>query len=345
MREPPDLLNATLIDAVESKYGIPIRTLTFHPLGADSASAAYRAEANDGAIYFLKVRALYGFSPPSLLVPHYLHEQGIAHLLLPLPTTTQAPWFLLSDFALSLYPFVEGRLKADGGLSASQWRELGATVKQIHVSHLPSDLIAIVPHENFMPSRRQVIGRLQTAIESHPSSDPVQDELAKFWKVRQEEIRALIKRADELACELREGSSPLALCHADLHTWNILLDSSGHLWLVDWDEITLSLKERDLMFVIGGIGRGLVSPKESVYFLQGYGKTDIDPKALTYYRYAWAVQDMGAYGEQVFFSPDLSQASRRDALAGFKSLFEPGNIVDIAFGSDSTRIENELAAC
>ncbi len=335
MREPPKLPDATLIGTVETEYGIPISALTFLPLGADSASAAYRAHAIDGAIYFLKVRALHGFSPPSLLVPLYLHEQGVPHLLTPLPTIAQAPWVLLNDFALSLFPFVEGRMGADAGLSERNWTELGATVKQIHASQLPSDLIPIVPRENFTPSRREVLAQLQTAIESHASSDPVQDELAEFWKSRREEVRALVERADALACQLREVSSSLVLCHADLHTWNIILDSREHLWLVDWDETILALKERDLMFVMGGIGRGLVSPKETACFLQGYGEADIDPKALTYYRYAWAVQDMGAYGEQIFFSPGLGEASRRDALEGFRSMFEPGNIVDIAFGSDS----------
>ncbi len=158
-----------------------------------------------------------------------------------------------------------------------------------------------------------------------------------FGTSRQGEIRALVERADELANQLREKPSSLVLCHADLHTWNILLDAGERLWLVDWDETILALKERDLMFVIGGIGRGLVSPRETACFLRGYGEAEIDPQALTYYRYAWAVQDMGAYGEQVFFSPGLGEASRRDGLEGFKSLFAPGNIVDIALGSGRIR--------
>jgi spectinomycin phosphotransferase len=105
--------------------------------------------------------------------------------------------------------------------------------------------------------------------------------------------------------------------------------------LVDWDEVILAPKERDLMFVIGGIGRGLVRATETARFLEGYGDAAIDAKALVYYRYAWAAQDMGAYAEQALFTPEASAESRREALAGFKSLFEPGNIVSIAFESDT----------
>jgi spectinomycin phosphotransferase len=43
------------------------------------------------------------------------------------------------------------------------------------------------------------------------------------------------------------------LCHADLHTWNVLVDGDGRLWLVDWDEAILAPRERDLMFLVGGI--------------------------------------------------------------------------------------------
>ena len=336
MREPPRLSEAALRATVADAYGISIRALTFLPLGADADSAAYRVQANDGEVYFLKARALPGFRPASLLVPQYLHGQGIPHLLAPLSTRDGAAWVLLDGFALSLYPFVEGRMVADAGLSERQWTELGATLQQIHASRLPPDLLPSVPRENFVPSRREVLEPLQAAIESHASTDPVQIELAGFWLERGEAIRALVMRSDALARQLRPAASELVLCHADLHTWNILLDPHAQLWLVDWDETILALKERDLMFVIGGIGPGLVSPRETACFLQGYGAADIDPLALTYYRYAWAVQDMAAYGEQVFFAPGLSEASRRDALAGFLSLFTPGNIVDIAFGSEDS---------
>jgi hypothetical protein len=44
---------------------------------------------------------------------------------------------------------------------------------------------------------------------------------------------------------------------------------------------------------------------------------------------------MGAYGERVFFLPHHGEESRRDAVRGFVDLFEFGNIVDIALGSDS----------
>lgn len=113
----------------------------------------------------------------------------------------------------------------------------------------------------------------------------------------------------------------------------MLLDSDGLVWFVDWDEVTLAPRERDLMFVGGGISRRLVGPREEARFFEGYGSTPLDPLALAYYRYAWAVGDIGAFGEEVFFRPDLGQASRHEAARLFLNLFQPGEIVALALAS------------
>jgi hypothetical protein len=86
------------------------------------------------------------------------------------------------------------------------------------------------------------------------------------------------------------------------------------------------------MFVVGGIGHGLVGPADTERFLQGYGSTSVDPDLLAYYRAAWAVQDVAAYGEQALLTREAGEATRRAAVAGCKDLFGPGNIVDLALG-------------
>ncbi len=333
MREPPKLEAATLRAALHAHYGLSITALTFLPIGNDSASFVYRADATDGTSYFLKVRSGLGFSASSLLVPRFLHEQGVPHILSPIPTLAQTLWLRADDFALSVYPFLGARTAAEAGLDEEYWRALGRALRQIHTSQLPSDLRRIVRHETFVPSRRHVLTELEALIARPDLADPIQRDLALFWRSRQEEIRTLTDRADTLGDELRRSSLPLALCHADCHAWNVLLDIAQQMWIVDWDETVLAPKERDLMFVIGGIGHGLVSPLETTWFLQGYGNSAIDPRTLAYYRHAWAVQDMAAYAEEVFFAPELGERTRRDALRGFIDLFAPGNIVAIACAS------------
>jgi len=218
-------------------------------------------------------------------------------------------------------------------MSEQQWIELGRTVKLIHMSQLPPELMQIVPRETFVPPQRSVITNLENAIDGQIRADSVQRELAAFWRSRRDQIRNLVHRADALGPWLREASAPVVLCHADLHTRNVLLEGSRELWIVDWDETVLAPKERDLMFFVGGIMRELLQPHHTEYFFRGYGDAAIDPDALSYYRYAWALQDIAAIGEQVFFQPELGEESRQRAFRGFMQLFEPGNIVSIASGA------------
>ncbi|HXF62609.1 MAG TPA: aminoglycoside phosphotransferase family protein [Caldilineaceae bacterium] len=340
MYEPPNLAGETIAGALFAHYAISADALTFLPLGNDSATAVYRVRASGGTEYFLKLRAGASFSAPSLLIPRYLQDQGLPHILAPLPTVAQALWVVVDDFALTLYPYIDGRIGAEVGLTEQQWRAFGALMRQVHAVRLPPALAQIVPRERFIPSRRNVIDELEAAIARQAFANAAERELAAFWQARRDVIRQVVDRADRLGERLRQAAAPLALCHADMHPWNVLLeaDPTGEQWwLVDWDETILALKERDLMFVVGSIGRDLVKPQETACFMQGYGDgegaTPIDLDALTYYRYAWAVQDIAAYGEEVFFLPDRSEDSRRKALQGLMSLFEPGNIVDLALSS------------
>jgi len=89
------------------------------------------------------------------------------------------------------------------------------------------------------------------------------------------------------------------------------------------------------MFVIGGIGANLVSPRQTELFREGYGPVVVDPVALAYYRYAWAVGDIGGFGESAFLLPGTGPAARRAAVDSLMGLFAPGQIVSLAYASEA----------
>ncbi|MBL8045740.1 MAG: aminoglycoside phosphotransferase family protein [Anaerolineales bacterium] len=268
-----------------------------------------------------------------MLVPRLLVEHSISHIVMPYPTLTQTLWVAVDGFVMILYPFLEAETAKDAGLSDADWFALGATLRKIHTCSLPAELHSILPQETCIPWRRNVLIELETIINRHDLTDPAQLKLQAFWRKRQAEIHTLIERCDRLAAQLQHKALPAVLCHADIHTWNVLVDSARQWWIVDWDEVVLAPKEQDLMFMMGGIANNLVSAHQTACFLRGYGQTEIDSQALAYYRYAWAVQEMGAYAEEVFFSPERSEAARLDAVAQFISIFASGNIAEIALAS------------
>jgi len=337
MREPPALADATIVTALQASFGIRVAALVFLPIGNDAASWAYHVEAAQGPAYFLKVRAGGAGPMPGAAVPRHLHRHGVPNVLAPLATSAGAPYVLVDRFTLALYPMLDAGVGAEVGLSPAQWRQLGAALQQIHRVPLTPELTRMVGREAFRPTRRELVADLEALVATVAPDDPVAWELAGFWRARQGVIGALVRQADALGQHLARSSFPQVLCHADLHTWNVLVDADGQLWLVDWDEAVLAPKERDLMFVVGGgIGHKLVRPGDTDCFFQGYGQATVDPRLLAYYRCAWAVQDIAAYGEQVLLAPGLGEVTRRAAVEGLVDLFAPGNIIDLARASDTT---------
>ena len=56
---------------------------------------------------------------------------------------------------------------------------------------------------------------------------------------------------------------------------------------------------------------------------------------LAYYRYEWAIQDIGGFAETVYLLNDLGENSKRKAVDLVRGIFQPGAIVDVAFQSEA----------
>jgi spectinomycin phosphotransferase len=334
MREPPSLIGFTaLVAAIETAYDLAVTRLEFLPLGHDSSSWVYRLQSADGGAQFVKLRA-GPLNEASLRVPRLLRAAGVTGIIAPLPARDGSLWACAGPYTLILYPFLEASSGMATGLSDVQWRAYGAVLRQIHSTAVPPELAALMRREEYSPPGADTIRKADAALTQASPADTSGRELAAFWEERRDVILALLLRAEELGRELARREPPLVLCHADVHTGNVLGDSAGGVWIVDWDETLLAPKERDLMFVVGGISRKFVDPRQEALCLEGYGPAPIDRDALAYYRYAWAVSDIAAYSADLLFRPDLGPVARAEAMAGLRVLFQPGEIVGIAYESD-----------
>src|SRR6516225_9278920 len=99
MREPPKILEQHLRACLQDQYHLSPVTLEFLPRGKDYSAGVYRVVSKEGADYLLKVtsRPLY---EPSCLVPRYLSNQGIAAVVAPVPTKSNALWTRLMDWTV-----------------------------------------------------------------------------------------------------------------------------------------------------------------------------------------------------------------------------------------------------
>ena len=336
MLEKPHLADDAIVSCLRARYGVVASHLEFLPIGNDSAARVYRADTANGRAYFLKLRRGQACEP-GICVPRYLKDHGLEQVVAPLAAAAGDLWVSLEGFTLIVYPFIDGSPGMEAGLSESQWREFGNVLRRMHASALPPPLAALLPTETFTPRWSGLVTSLLEQTESARYPDHWQAELAVFLRGKSKEISALVARAEALGSALRRRPADLALCHADAHTGNVLVSGAGGVFVVDWDSTLLAPKERDLMFVVGGVVGGCpVGPADEAAFFEGYGATSVDWAALAYYRHEWVVQDIGDYGERVFLSTASGEETKRDAVEGLVSLFAPGNVVESAYEAERT---------
>jgi spectinomycin phosphotransferase len=269
------------------------------------------------------------------MLPKFLKDQGIAQVIAPVATRDHLLWASMENFNVMLYPFVEGRDGFEVELSDRQWFDFGVALKGIHTAKIPADLKSRLQSETYSPKWRETVKTFLVRVNNESFDEPTAAKLAAFLKVKQDEIFKLVGRAKQLGWVLHARSLEFVLCHYDIHAGNILIDVNDDLYIVDWDNPILAPKERDLMFIGGGIGGVWNTEQETKLFYKGYGQTEIDPIALAYYRYERIIEDIAVYCEQIFLTNEGGE-DREQSLQYLTSNFLPNSVLEIAYKSDKT---------
>jgi spectinomycin phosphotransferase len=315
---------------LQDEYEIRANELHFRPSG-DINAAAYRVTTDNGVTHFLKLRK--GFDEIAVTVPIFLKSQGIEAIIVPCETKSKRHWVDFGEYKVILYPFVEGKDGFQIELSDAHRQILGAELKKIHTTKIASELKSLIPRETYSPRWREIIRSLQVQAEKNFFHDSIMARLAEFIESKRDEITRLVERAEQLSLELQSQPSEFVLCHTDIHGRNILIGDNDKLYIVDWDAPLLAPKERDLMFIGGGIDEIWKTKREEAVFYDGYGKTEINLSALAYYRYERIIQDVADYGEQVLLS-EKDIAEREQFYKYFTINFVPGTRLEIARKTD-----------
>jgi spectinomycin phosphotransferase len=328
MREPPAISEQRLRACLHAQYDFVPVTLEFLPLGLDYNAGVYRVASERGTPYLLKVKSgtLY---EPGCLVPRYLSDQGITSIAAPFPTRTNSLWARLEDWTLILYPFIDGEASWTG-MTDTQWQEVGTIFKRIHQATLPPFGFESLRTETFDPTQyARWIGAFETQhAHSGGGASPSQRALRSSWMAHRRAIHIVATSLERLSGVLQRKSLPHVICHADLHQANLIRDSFGRVFVIDWDDVMLAPKERDFIFVkepATGGPSSLISP-----FFQGYGRTETDWTALTYFRYERVAQDLIECARRVFFSDELGEPARASAVQLFHEILAEGGMIDAA---------------
>ena len=327
----PGLDPLLLARVVRDGWAVEVTDVVFIP-SLDMRAASYEARGPAGR-WFLKVRLGSGATPIDgpLAVARGLVDRGIANVVGPLATRRGALFERVDDErSCELYPFVDGRPAMRASMTADQWRTFGRTLRAVHDCPLDPRILERVPEERLdLPFEAGVRAALAAA-EAGVATSPSQRRLVEILNERRPRIEAMLARASDLARGLRARPSERVLCHADIHLANILVSHDGAVHLIDWDGPIRAPRERDLLFVIGSRVAGRVAPADEDAFFEGYGRVDVDPEALIYYRYERVLGDIGESGRSVFEQPDLSELDRAREVDLAEDQFAPGNVLETA---------------
>ena len=329
MREQPGIPEERLRACLQDQYDLIPVTFEFLPLGLDYNAGVYRVVSEQGTAYLLKVtsRPLY---EPRCLVPRYLNEQGITSVVAPVLTRSSALWTLLEEWTVIVYPFIDGDTSWTG-MTDEQWQEVGAIFQRIHQVKLPSFGFESLRKETFDPTEyARWIRTFETQhLHLRRGGSGSSRALRADWRAHQSTIHTAVASLEKLAEVLQSRTLPYVISHADLHPANLLRDPLGHVFVIDWDEVMLAPKERDFIFVKASSADSEALPGTPAFF-QGYGQTEIDWIALTYYRYERVIQDLIACAQEVFFRDDLGEGTKADSVQGFQAILAEGGEIDAA---------------
>jgi spectinomycin phosphotransferase len=122
-----------------------------------------------------------------------------------------------------------------------------------------------------------------------------------------------------------------AICHGDPHLLNLLVDGEA-LWLIDWDDVVLAPRERDLLFVLDGgvLPFAPVTAEQEAWFFAGYGPVELERERLAYHRAVRALEELVFPSAQLVEPGRASELDRDEARAILAGVLSPTGLVRVA---------------
>ncbi|MCM3570478.1 aminoglycoside phosphotransferase family protein [Neobacillus mesonae] len=285
-------------------YDIEINVVS--PQRGGWASLAYKV-SNKNQSYFLKVYEKSRASTPKLtaLIDQYVpilvwlikNSNLKGKISVPM-MTSERKYKCEDEYGIYLlYEYIEGETIGDRDLTENQVYQLSKIITELHSysDNIPIGTDAFIEDFEvpFLPMLRQT---LQKGRNDFPS---------EVWELIHSyilQLNDLIYTLEEHSQNLKNSKLRMALCHTDLHNWN-LMQSGQELILIDWEGLKLAPPEADLMFL-----------DDKPYFnefLSIYRKThqnfSINPEAMTFYKGKRRLGDIWEFMEQLLYDKQGEQ--------------------------------------
>ncbi|MEV0127412.1 phosphotransferase [Dactylosporangium sp. NPDC050688] len=282
---PAGLTEDALAEALRREWGLPVAALAYRAVGFGS----HHWEVTDDGGYRWFVTVDLAVDPDadvarltaSLSVAVDLHAIGRTFAVAPVPTRLGAPLAVLGDFAVTVYPFVDGQSFDWNAFRGPDHRQ--ATLDMIIQLHTAPEIVQRHARvDDFaVPGRSEIEAALKAP---GPDCGPYARPAAELLAGHREALAGLLARYDELVLDSHSEPVQAVLTHGEPHSGNTMLTPTG--WrLIDWDTVLISPPERDLW---------LIEPGDGSIFSAYAAATGVLPRPSTImlYQLRWALTDI-----------------------------------------------------
>jgi hypothetical protein len=201
-----------------------------------------------------------------------LRESGLEFVIAPIPARNgESVQRLGPQYAIALFPFVEGRAGEFGTYADGDRKAILAMLGELHSSPVAA-ASGLRAAGLTIPGRRHLEAALLDLDETWtggPLSEPARDAVRDSAS----ELTELLSLADRLAEEAEEHGVASVVTHGEPHAANVMRTSEGRV-LVDWDTVALAPPERDLWMLVDD---------------------DQNGAALDFFRLTWDLKDLAEY--------------------------------------------------
>lgn len=306
-------------DVLKDDYGI--QPISSEPKQGGWAALAYKVVDKENA-YFLKVYEKHRASTPKLtaLIDQYspilvwLEENSDLKGKIPVPLLTKNGHYKCedSDHIYLLYNYIDGETVGEKDLTEKQVKEFSQIIAELHSfgDEIPVQTNALIEdfEVSFLEQLEEVMNRSKVNLP---------EELHDLISSYKSNVNAIILQIKDLSNKLKISRLDMALCHTDLHNWNLM--QTEKLMLIDWEGLKIAPVEADIMFLID-------KPFFNDFF-NSYKKAhpdySINQDALDFYQIKRRLEDTWEFIEQLLYE-ELDAKDKKEALYYLKDLM--GNI-------------------
>lgn len=241
-------------------------------------------------------------------IAYNLHSKcKIKNIAYPIKSRKGKLYLKFMDFTLILFNYIEGKNEDNMKLTSKELMNLGELLGKIHAS---TNQMNLKNRQLFYSEEFNLVKKLERCIKDLKNDDKFrnkyQKKLAKLILPYENELLKKKKEILNLYTKLKKDvvKKPelQVICHRDPISLNFIINKKEEIFLIDWDDAGLALKEQDLWFYLFS---------RPFPFLKGYEKSignfKLNKSAVHFYYQIRLLGDIVDFIQSILYEDKLEK--------------------------------------